>query len=329
MVEVSSIFAAATEDRNDDYWYNFGHGALELTVQEYAVDDQRPGSHGLYENLLLLDDFDWKEIRLTGRIRVPDGLSEYVFESGAEPDTAGELLIRADCIRTHNRFVATVVDPFDGDGEYEFEIPLERDSVAESIRLEPVLVRGSLPAGEDYKYGQTPGMRLADGQTFDVDFSGDEEGDTFLPIEAVPFGEEDHDHDLFYLDHSVASDPVLYIDSDVELFEAALSSGAPSGVKRWTKETLQRLIVQPVWVELILWTASDVADGECEYGWQNDVLSALAEVEDESPGAIAERLEAQVADGNRVEALAEQANESARKMLSTSEGLEKLLQTVL
>jgi hypothetical protein len=329
VVGVSSAFAAATEERNDDYWYNFGHGALELTIEEYAVDDQEPGSYGLREDLLVLEDFEWEQLTLSGRIDVPDGLSDHVFEPGADPGVAGRLFVRADCIRTHNRFPATVVDSFAGDDEYEVQIPLQRANVAKSIRLEPVLIRGSRPSQMDYSYGQTPGMRLADGRPFEVDSSGDEEGETFLPIEAVSFEEEDHGDELFYLDHSVASEPVLYIDSDVKLLETALKSGARHGVKRWTKETLQKLIVQPVWVELILWTASDVADGKCQYGWQEDVLSALASVEDESPGEIAVRMEAQVADGDRVDTLAEQANKSARAILSASGPLEKLLDEVL
>lgn len=326
---MSSSFSPGHKERNNEYWYQYGHDALEMVVEEYAVDDQSPGAHGLLGNQLALDDFEWGVIRLRGQITVPGGLSDHVFESDADPETAGRLFIRADCIRTHNRFAATVIDAFDGDGEYEFEIPIERDRVAESVRFEPVLIRGSHPSQVDYSYGQTPGMRLADGEPFILDSTGGDEGETFLPVEAVSFEEEDRDDHLFYLDHSVASEPVLYIDSDVELLETALKNRARHGVKRWTKETLERLIVQPVWVELILWTASDLKNGKCQYGWQKQVISSIATVEEEPPEDTAGRLEAQVADVSRVASLAEDANENARAILAPSGPVENLLDEVL
>lgn len=326
---MSSSFEEPTDGRNDDYWYNYGHDALGITAETYAIDDREPGAHGLRRRRLVLDDFEWDELTLHGKITVSEGLPEHVFGSDTDPGTLGRLFIRGDCIATHNRFVATEIGQFDGSGEFGFELTLSRDLVADSVELEPILVRESEQSTGDLRYGQTPGLRLADGESFEVATAGDEESETFLPIETRPFEEVDRENQVFYLDHSVASEPKLYVNSDIELLVRALKTRAPHGSKRWTKETLQRLIAQPAWVELVLWAASDVTDGECQYQWQETVVALLAESRGRAPSGVAERLEAQIDDSDRVDTLVEEANESVQRMLETDRPLERLLKEVL
>ena len=327
---MSTTYHVPGEDRNDDFWYNFGYDGLQLEIDSYALDDHDSGSHGLKDSRLVVDDVEWETLTLSGSVSVVDGLPGYVFEDGTEPSTAGRLFVRADCKATHERFVADEILDFDGAGHFGFEAELEREAIADSVELEPVLVRDSSPTTENRVYGQTPGLKLADGPSFEIQPEGDEDADaSFLAIETKSFEEEGRDGQLFYVDHSVASEPTLYINSDVDLLVPTLQSKAPYGPKRWTKESVERLIGQPAWVELVLWTASDITDGECAYEWQEDVIAKLAEVRGESTKAVSSRLEAQIRDGDRVDTLVEEANESVQMMLEIDDPLENLFEEVL
>lgn len=326
---MSSSSGGPSDGQNDDYWYNYGHDALGMTADAYAIDDREPGAHGIRQARLVLDDFDWDELTLHGCIIVRDGLVDHVFASDADPSSVGRLFIRGDCIATHNRFVATEIDQFDGTGEFGFELTLSRDFVANSVELEPILVRDAEPSSEDLRYGQTPGLRLADGESFEIATAGEEKSETFLPIETRSFEEDGREDQVFYLDHTVASEPRLYVNSDIDLLVRALKTRAPYGSKRWTKETLQRMIAQPAWVELVLWTASDITDGECQYRWQETVVALLSESCGKDSSIVAERVEAQVNDPERVDTLVEEANESVQQMLEMDRPLERLLNEVM
>ena len=325
---MSTKFREPGDDRNDDYWYNFGYGALDLSVEQYRLDDHDPGTHGLEESELRLDDVAWDTLTLEGTVTIPDGLVDYVFEDGVDPARAGTIIVRGDCNATHNRFVADEIDDFTAADRATFRAEIDRTMVADSIELEPVLVRIAPETTGDFRYGQTPGLKLADGPTFEVDPEGDEDDGSFLPVETKEFEDEREDH-IFYLDHSVASDPKLYINSNVNLLVPAYQSRAPYGAKRWMRETLERLVGQPVWVELVLWTATDITDGECQYEWQEEVIEILADVEDQAPEEVAERLETQIAEPDRVDTLVESTNEAVQELLEIDDALESLLEEVL
>lgn len=319
-------FQEPGDDRNDDFWYNYGYGAIDLTVDSYALDGHE-GTHGLEESELIVDDVAWDVLTVRGTLTIPDGLTEYVFEDGVDPVDVGQLLVRADCIPTHTRFVADTIDEFPSPGEASFEAEINSDQVAGTIEIEPVLVRTTGATTDDYRYGQTPGLKLADGDTFEIDSEGDDRG-AFLPVETKSFDEE-REGRIYYLDRSVASDPRLFINSEVDLLVSALKSRAPYGAKRWIREALERLIGHPVWVELVLWTAADITDGECLYEWQENVVEKLAEVRDESAGEVAERLESMIQEADRVDTLVETTTGDAQDILEIDTPLENLLEEVL
>jgi hypothetical protein len=322
---VTGELDASEMDPDDGYWYKFAGGVLDTVVESYRVDGGDPAGLGLEDDRLSLDAVEWDTLRIDGRIEVPDGLGEYVLEDGATLSEATELLVLTDCIDTHSRSAATTVDdPTSGEESFRFE--LSSEGVAGSIEVTPVLVRDEPGDSDGYVYGTVPGLKLADGDVFTIDLEGADSGG-FLEVVPREFPDEKEDR-LFRLDRSVASEPKLEVNSDYGLLEQVLRSGAPHGPKRWTKETLERLVSQPVWLELVLWTASDITDGECQYGWQEEVVAVLAAERDEPPEEFAEFLEDRVADAERVDTIPERGNEVVQDFLGHRRPIEKLLKEV-
>jgi hypothetical protein len=330
---VTADFEIPAPGRNDDFWYNFGFGALELTVEEYAIDGGKSGTQGLSDGNLHIGNLDWNTVTVSGTITVPDGLCEYVFEDGSAPGQVGSLVVRTQCLETHSRAIANEVPDAPTAGSHPFTVELEREQVAGRVTLDPILIRdpepGFEPSEESYRYGQTPGLKLADGNTFEVSADeADSTGGSFLPIELRSFGDERSD-EIFELDQSTPDEPALYINSDVKLIDRSMQSKAPHGPKRWTKETLKNLIAEPVWTELILWTASDVSDGEPQHPWQESVLEILAEtVYDADAEGVALDLEERIDDTVRIPHLLEEVRKAAQQIVAARSDLESLLEEI-
>lgn len=328
-------FRVPDESRNDVVWYNYGYDALDVSIESYSLNGGDYGTHGVGDEHLEVDDVEWSTVTLRGQVTVPDGLVDYIFEDSANTEEDGSLLVTGDCIATHDRFVA---HEFTGEiepGSCSFETTLKRSDVADEVKMSPILVRegDEDDTSEEYRYAQTPGLKLADGPTYtvEVDSREVEEDGAFLPIESKAFEESPPEDHVFYLDHSRADEPTLYVNSEVDLLVSALKSKAPHGPKRWTKEVLQKLIGQPVWVELVLWTAADVTDGEPAHDWQREVLTVLSEVmyEDEGIEEVATDLEDRVSDPTRLPLLLEEVNEAVQENLSPKNDVERLLDEVM
>lgn len=332
---MSTDFRAPDDTRNNDYWYNFGYDALTLDVEEYAFGDHEPGHHGIGDHQLHVGTIDWDTLTITGTVEVPNGLVEYVFEDGVDPNDAGEILIVGDCKQTHNRFVGDQIRDSIESGTHQFEVTFDRSEFAGEASLTPVLVRRNDPDVDtttNHQYGQTEGLRLADGPSYKIVFDSEEEGPgSFLEIKTKEFDENPSEDQIFHLDHSVASEPTLWINSRVDLLPAAMQNRAPYGRKRWMREVLERMIGQPVWVELVLWTAADISDGECSYSWQEDVLEILSTnmYDDASPDEIAEDLEDRAGSPEQLPHLIEETNLGMQEFLDPKDDLENLLEEVM
>lgn len=333
-MSVENAFEQPDSGHNDEYWYNYGYDALKLTVDEYAYDETDFGSYGVGDGEVRADETDWDELHLQGSIEVPDQLLEYVLEDGATPGEATRLLVCADCIQTHNRFVAA--EPTDVEtGPIEFEATFQRDRLAGTVQLSPVLVRSEAPRDdddEDFRYGQTPGLRLADGPRVDLHVdSPDDESGSFLEIVSKRFEDPIPEDNVFDLEHSPADDPTFYVNSRINLLVPALKNRAPHGSKRWTREVLERLVGHPVWIELVLWTAADIQSGECQHGWQRDVVKVLTEhmYDHDDPDETARDLEERISDPERVPMLVEEINESLQVYFDPRSDLENLFEEVL
>ncbi|EJN57809.1 hypothetical protein [Halogranum rubrum] len=327
---MSSDFEVPDPGRNDDFWYNFGFDALDLQIESYSVDGSASGTQGLTDSRLEVGSIDWDTLSLSGSITVPEGLEEHIFEDEVDAGEVGSLIVRYQCMQTHHRDIIYEVDVPPTAGTHPVTVDLERESVAGAVTLEPLLVRDHDPELEvtkSYQYGQIPGLKLADGNTFEIVTDDESDDGGFLSIQLTSFGEE-RGEEYFQLDHGTPDEPTLYINSDVERIARAFQSRAPHGPKRWTKETLKNLIAVPVWTELILWTASDLSDGETQHPWQDSVLEILSEstYKGDDTTEIAEDLEERVADPSRLAYLVEEIRQASQDIVAARRDLENLLE---
>lgn len=316
---------------NDDYWYRFGYGALDLLIESYAFDDDEFGDHGLENETLFVDDVLWDELVVRGAVEIDVDLFDFVLEDDERAESATTVIVRGNCISTHTRLpVAEVHSPKPGRNEIEFRI--RQDDFANVLELKPVLIRSTKGSSRDHRFGQTPGLRLADGPSFNVvlDEKWDEK-DGFLEVKTKEFDGHPPEENLYYLDHSVPSQPVLLVNSGVNLLPAILESKAPHGRKRWTKEVISNTIGHGTWFELIMWTIADIEDGECRHEWQRHVIDFVKKdlYDGESTEEVIRDLEEKIGDPNRIPLLINDVSEVVQTSLEPSDDVEKLLEEVL
>lgn len=327
--------------RSDSYWYDYGYDALELDVDSYRYDDGDFGEHGLSSHSLVPLVDQWDYLTLNAEVHVPEGLFEYVLQDEADPDRETALVVRADCRRTHWRDVVARVDDGIAAGTIPVEIDLKHEQLLGTVELTPVLVRtapdGStdVPENESYDPGRMPGLRLADGRSFAVlvDRDPDEVG-SFLEVYSRRFEDPQPEDNVFHLDHSSAEDPTYFVNQRVDLLVPLLKSQTPHGSKRWAREVLERLVTHPVWLEVVLWTAADIDEGNTRHEWQEIVVEILVEEFDDldqfdDVEATKRQLEERISDPERIPDLVHELNRALQQYFDSRSDIENLLEEVM
>lgn len=264
-----------------DYPYAHSRRGLRLTFDSYSIDETEAGSPANDRLVELTGWTKWSTVTVTGTLTIEDGLFEDVFPPDEldEAETPARLLLARDCRHVHDR--GPIVELADADGgvsegkAYEWECTFHRDDIYAQASMTPVLVRDRDGDGVPGEHAWVAGQQVATGTPAIVVTDDVEEWlDGNMPVKLKPFSKSGlPGENLFSLDDTYADDPVLWINSELELVSNLLVSRVPAGPKAQLRDALASQLAHPVWVQLVFWTATDVdADGNWNHDWQEAVL---------------------------------------------------------
>ena len=314
--------------------YVYARAGLNFDATGYTVDDGNIGTiDDDTDRQLSLENLPgWKTTTMQGTIEISEDLIERVFPEDERDEPPGKLIVTADCLNTHNRFGREVVDaPVEAD-TYEWRIDIDREDVRERVDINAYLVRTADSSHGSSRYGSYHGQRLADGVPWRVQI---DEPDDWLgghmvvqfksfsdSVASVP------DDNLYYLDRSTPEQPRVWVNSDHEPIESALSSGGYTGFRPRMREVISATVAHQVWVELLMWTASDATeDGELEYDWQEAVLTEVGGkiYDEDDPVAIAQELHAAVTEPENIPQLMDDINEALQGYIGSQDSLNEMI----
>ncbi|MFC7007772.1 hypothetical protein [Halalkalicoccus salilacus] len=314
--------------------YVYARMGLDFDATGYAVDD---GNIGTIEDdadrQLSLENLPgWETTTIQGTIEITEDLIKRVFPEDERDEPPGKLIVTTDCLNTHNRFGKEVVDaPVEAD-EYQWEIDINRDDVRERVVLNAYLVRTADGSHESSRYASYHGQRVADGMPWSIQI---DEPDDWLgghmvvrfksfsdSVSSVP------DDNLYYLDRTNPEQPRVWVNSDHKPIESALSSGGYTGFRPRMREVISSQIAHQIWVELLMWTASDATeDGDLEYDWQEAVLTEVGSkmYDEDAPIAIAQQLHEAVREPENIPQLMDDINEALQEYIDPQDSLNEMI----
>jgi hypothetical protein len=314
--------------------YVYARAGLDSVATGYTVDN---GDIGTIDDesdrqLSLVNLPGWDTVTVQGKIDVFDDVIERVFPEPERDDPPGKLIVTADCMNTHNRFGYEVVDAPIEAKEYEWEIDINREDVRERVVLNAYLVRTAEGSHSSSRYASYRGQRLADGVPWRVqidepdDWLGEHMVVRFKSFKdsATPAPEDN----LYYLDRTDPEKPRVWVNSEHDPIESALSSGGYTGFRPRMREVISDTIAHQVWVELLMWTASDATeDGDVEYDWQEAVLAEVGTqiYDKDDPGVIAQKLHEAVSDPENVPQLMDDMNEALQQYIDPQNSLNDIV----
>lgn len=314
--------------------YFYARSGLEFEATRYTVDEGNMGSiDDDADRQLSLENLPgWDTTTIQGAIEVSEDLLERVFPENEREEPPGKLIVTADCLNTHNRFGEQVVDAPLEPEEYEWEIDIDRDDVRERVVLNAYLVRTEESSHESSRFASYSGQRLADGTPWSIQI--DEPDDWLgghMVVRFKNFSESAAsvpDDNLYYLDRTNPEQPRVWVNSDHKPIESALSSGGYTGFRPRMRDVISGEIAHQIWVELIMWTASDATeDGNLEYDWQEAVLTEVGSkiYDEDDPVTIAQKLHEAVREPENIPQLMNNINEALQEYIEPQNSLNEMI----
>jgi len=325
--------------RTESLPYVYARSALEFEVTTYSVDDSRPGKiEGDHDRELSLETWsDWETTTIKGTITIPEDVIDRVFPEPERDDPPGKLIITADCLNTHNRFGTIVTDGSDPEttieaAEYDWEVNIEREEVMERVVLNAFLVRTE-DGDHGTRYASYKGQRLADGWPWRVkideleDWLGGHMVVRFKSFSDSPATVPDDN--IYYLDKSDSEQPKVWVNSDHAPIKNTLSSGGYTGFRPRMRDVISDSIAHQIWVELLLWTASDVTeDGDWNHTWQQSIIEEIGtEIYDDldDPVEIAKQLHTDINETENIPRLMSDIDEALQQYINPDESLNDMI----
>ena len=314
--------------------YVYARSGLDFDVTGYTVDDGDIGTiDDDSDRELSLENLPgWGTTTIQGTIEISESTIERVFPEDERDEPPGKLIVTADCLNTHNRFGYQVVGaPVEAD-TYEWEIEIDRDDVRERVDLNAYLVRTGDGSHGSSRYASYHGQRLADALPWRVQI--DEPDDWLGGHMVVRFksftdsAASVSDDNLYYLDRTDPEQPRVWVNSDHRPIESALSSGGYTGFRPRMREVISGQIAHQIWVELLMWTASDASeDGDLEYGWQEAVVAEVGSkvYDEDDPVTIAQELHEAVTEPENIPQLMDNINEALQEYIGPQDSLNEMI----
>jgi len=314
--------------------YVYALAGLDFAATGYTVDGGEIGTIDDEDDqkLSLVNLPGWETVTIQGTIDVSESTIERVFPDSEHDEPPGKLIVTADCMNTHNRFGYEVVDAPVEAQEYEWEIDIDRDDVRERVVLNAYLVRTAEGSHGSSRYASYRGQRLADGMPWRVQI---DEPDDWLGEHIVVRFKSFSDNatpapedNLYYLDRTNPKKPRVWVNSDHDPIEGALSSGGYTGFRPRMREVISDTVAHQIWVELLMWTASDATeDGDVEYDWQEATLTEIGSqiYDEDDPITIAQKLHQALEDPENVPSLMNDINEALQQYIDPQESLNDLI----
>lgn len=321
-----------------DYPYRYHRNGLDVEIDTYSVGGTEEGSPHSDRLVELTGWPQWSEVTVRGTVTIESGVFETVLpREGRRGDPPVELVLARECKHTHDR---RLVDDLGDDsplaeGEaYEWELTMEREDVFGRVELTPYLVRKSPGGGPPGKYAWVADQEVATGSPAVL---VTDEIETWLEgnmtVRLKPFSKSGlPGENLFSLDDTKSEEPILWINSELDLVSNLLTSRVPAGPKATLRDALATQLAHPVWAQLVLWTATELdEDGTWNHEWQEAVLEqVVAPMWDiDTPEDAAERLREYVSeeagDGTLRE-LSGDLNDHLQRQLNSGPQLTDLVQ---
>jgi len=267
-----------------DYPYTHDHDGLRIEIESYSIDGTDAGTPPNDRLVELTGWKEWSEVTVTGTVTIADSVFGEVFPDSELGDDSppARLLVVGDCRHAHNR--GPIAELSDADGglttgkAYEWEQTVRRDRVFAQVSLEPVLVRDDDGDGPPGQYAWVAGQEVATGTPATVVTDDIEEWlDGHMAVKLKPFSKSGlPGENLFSLDDTHPEEPILWINSELELVSNLLTSRVPAGPKADIRDALASQLAHPVWVQLVMWTAAELdEDGNWKHEWQQAVLEKI------------------------------------------------------
>lgn len=267
-----------------NYPYEHKNDGLRIEFESYSIDGTDAGSPHNDRLVELTGWANWSEVTVTGTVTITSETIEEVFpaEETDEDGPPARLLLTRDCRYTHDRSVvvelADAGDELSGGDEFEWELTLQREDVYAQVELQAYLVRSSDGGGPPGEYAWVRGQEVATCPPVTVVTDDVEEWlDGNMAVKLKPFSKSGlPGENLFSLDDAQGDEPILWINSELELVANILTSKVPAGPKATLRDALATQLAHPVWVQLVLWTASELdADANWKRDWQTAVLEEI------------------------------------------------------
>lgn len=267
-----------------DYPYEHAQNGVQITIESYSIDGTDAGSPPNERLVELTGWAEWSEVTVAGTVTVEESTFDSVFPADklGEEGPPARLVVVGDCRHAHNR--GPVADVSDADGgltaakAYEWELTVRRHRVFAQVALTPVLVRDGDGDGPPGRYAWVEGQEVATGAPATVVTDDVEEWlDGHMAVKLKPFSKSGlPGENLFSLDDTHPEEPILWINSELELVANLLTSRVPAGPKADIRDALASQLAHPVWVQLVLWTAAELdEEGNWKHEWQEAVLKKV------------------------------------------------------
>lgn len=278
--------------------YKYREDGLEFTLESCVLSGETRADlvRGDGRAVELHEVGDWETAELRGHIGLGEGVVEDVVPEPEREAVPARLYVAVRCRASVYRDSIPVARSPTEPGNHDVTLEVDREELRGRVDLVPFLTRVEESEGTHPRYGTTPGLRLASGQSWTAQVDAPSTpGDQMIDGEERSFEEDDSlpptEH-LYYVDFSQAEQPKLFLNSDHGRVMGVLRSEGSTGVQARMRDVILDEITYGVWAQLIFNTASDVSEGdeyEPRHEWQETILERFGtdiyDVDDEAEAA--------------------------------------------
>lgn len=271
--------------------FRYEDDGVEFEIDYYSIDgagrtpvDLKPGQTeiDLSEQLAEHDATheNGKSTALSGTLTIPKRTIDAVFPGDETEAPPAKLYVTIRCHETIYRDRKIVSEPPTKNGEYPFEIEIEKSDVRGTVELRPYLVRTTTRQSAE-PYATEKNFKVASGKIFRLVVDRPEgEEEPAIDGEPINFSQVSHlpgGNKLYYLDFRTESRPKLWINSDHPRITEVLQSRGSVGAEARMRDVILDQMSYGVWLQLLVRAAAAIDnDGEVEHEWQDTILRTFA-----------------------------------------------------